>query len=278
MPERDHSESTDIALASFAYHDVTDRPQDSGLQRPGAAAYTLGTVAFGQHLDAIARSSVQPEAVTAIDLRAPGRHLLLTFDDGGRSALHVGDELSRRGWLGHFFIITERIGERTFLDADGIRYLRRCGHIIGSHSHTHPDMFREQQTDQMVAEWGRSCERVEALLGECCNVASVPGGDISPQVLESAGAAGLQYLFTSEPTLVPASVGGCWVVGRFCPKVTTPLARIRQLAEFRGWRRAMLVRKLKECVRVMLPGLYRSYVRHQTRELQRAELSTSARC
>ena len=259
---------TDLALASFAYHDVTDQPEDSGLQRPGAAAYTLGTVAFGRHLDAIARGTVKPDAVTAIDFTTPGRHVLLTFDDGGRSAVPIGDELSRRGWLGHFFIITDRIGERTFLDADGIRYLRRCGHIIGSHSHTHPDIFREQQPDQMVAEWRNSRERLEELLGEACTVASVPGGDISPQVLESAGAAGLQYLFTSEPTVVPASVGGCWVVGRFCPKVTTSPAQVEQLALFRGWRRAMLVRRVKESVRRLLPGLYRRYVRRQAQELQ----------
>jgi len=258
--------SSDAAIAAFAYHDVTDRPQESGLQRPGAAAYTLGRKAFGQHLDAIASGPVSPERVTAIDLTKPGRHLLLTFDDGGTSALHAADELSRRGWTGHFFIITGRIGERTFLDAAGIRYLRRCGHVVGSHSHTHPDIFRDQTMAQMVAEWRTSCDRLADLLGEPCTVASVPGGDISPLVLESAGVAGLRFLFTSEPTVAPQAVADCWVLGRFCPKATTLPPRIRQLAGFRGWERALLVRRLKEFVRVMLPGPYRRYVQRQTRE------------
>jgi len=254
-------------IAAFAYHDVSDERRHSGFQRPGAWAYKLSRAAFGHHLDAIASTSLPPELVPAIDPAVPGRHLLLTFDDGGKSALDTGDELCRRGWLGHFFIITGRIGEPTFLDAAGIRYLRQCGHVIGSHSHTHPRIFREQTMGQMVAEWRTSCDQLADLLGEPCTVASVPGGDISPAVLQSAEAAGLRYLFTSEPALVPQSVGGCWVLGRFCPKVTTSPSRVRQLASFRGWGRALLIRRLKDFVRVMLPGPYRHYVRRQTREL-----------
>ena len=104
MPER--------AVAAFAYHDVTDDPLDSGFRGPGALPFKLSRSAFGRHLEAMAGASIDPQLVTAIDLTAPGRSVLLTFDDGGTSALQVGDELCRRGWLGHFFIVTDRIGER----------------------------------------------------------------------------------------------------------------------------------------------------------------------
>src|SRR5207302_8988099 len=63
------------------------------------------------------------------------------------------------------------------------------------------------------------------------------GGDISPQVLESAAAAGLRALFTSEPWLAPRRVHGCWILGRNIVKAATPSARIAALAAFRGWRR-----------------------------------------
>jgi len=208
----------------------------------------------------------RPALVTALDFAAPGRHLLLTFDDGGKSALTVGDELARRGWRGHFFIVTGRIGDATFLDAAGIRYLRRCGHLIGSHSHTHPNIFREQTLAQMIAEWRTSCDRLADVLGEPCTVASVPGGDISPTVLESAAAAGLQYLFTSEPSLVPQLVEGCRVLGRYHVKLGTTPERIAALARLEGWRTAVMVRRLKGMLREHLPGLYRRYVRFTTRE------------
>jgi len=254
------------AVATFGYHDVTDEPRASGFQWRGAAPYTIGRAVFSSHLDAMATASRRPELVTAADVATPGRHLLLTFDDGGKSALDVSDELSRRGWLGHFFIVSGRIGDATFLDAAGIRYLRRSGHIIGSHSHTHPNIFREQTREQMVAEWRTSCDRLADLLGEPCTVASVPGGDISPAVLQSAAVAGVRYLFTSEPSFVPRMVDGCRVLGRYHVKVGTAPERIAALARFEGWRTALMVRRLKDLLRDHLPGLYRSYVRYTTRE------------
>ncbi len=104
------------------------------------------------------------------------------------------------------------------------------------------------------------------MLGESCTVASVPGGDISPAVLESAAAAGLQYLFTSEPSLVPHLVDGCRVLGRYHVKLGTAPERIAALARLEGWRTAVMVRRLKGLLRDHLPGLYRSYVRYTTRE------------
>jgi peptidoglycan/xylan/chitin deacetylase (PgdA/CDA1 family) len=252
-------------VAAFGYHEVTDDGRAAGFQRSGARPYKHGRAAFARHLDAIARGPRAPELVTELDLTRPGRHLLLTFDDGGKSAVHIADTLAARGWKGHFFIVTGLIGTRTFLSAENIRYLRSAGHVVGSHSVTHPDIFREQPFERMIDEWRVSCDTLAQLLGEPCRSASVPGGDISPRVLQSAGAAGLAYLFTSEPVLEPAQVGGCWILGRFVPKVGTSARRIGELAQFRGWRRARLVRELKGLVRTGFPGLYRQYVDLTTR-------------
>jgi peptidoglycan/xylan/chitin deacetylase (PgdA/CDA1 family) len=253
-------------VATFDYHEVTDDPRTSGLQRLGAMPYKLTAQAFARHLAEMATSPVIPELVDAIDLTGPGRHLLLTFDDGGKSAVYASEELSRRGWKAHFFIITSRIGTRTFLDASEIRYIRSQGHLVGSHSHTHPNIFKEQSFESMVREWRVSCDRLAQLLGEACRTAAVPGGDISRMVLESASAAGLSHLFTCEPRLTPERVGHCWILGRFLPKVSTPLARIRDLAHFRGWGRALLVRRLKVLGRIVAPLPYRWLVRHRTHE------------
>ena len=253
-------------LASFGYHEVTDDVRASGFQRPAALPFKHTRLAFAQHLAAIGMARLVPELVSDIDLERPGRHVLLTFDDGGKSALYVSDELSRRGWKGHFFIVTSLIGTRTFLDRDEIRYIRRSGHVIGSHSHTHPDIFPDLTTRQMIEEWRTSCDILTELLGEPCSVASVPGGDISGAALRSAAGAGLRYLFTSEPWIRPRRVDGCWILGRYGPKTTTPPARTAELARFRGWGRALLVRQMKVIARRSLPTLYRLYVRQTTRE------------
>ena len=255
-------------LAAFGYHEVTDDPRDSGFQRPGALPYKHTTRAFADHLARIAAGGLPPALVTDLDLSRPGRHLVLTFDDGGASALRISDELNRRGWKAHFFIVTSLIGSRTFLDAAGIRYLAECGHLVGSHSHAHPDIFKELPFARMVEEWRVSAEILAGLLGAPCRTGSVPGGDISPHVLRSAGAAGLAHLFTSEPWLAPRRVDGCWVLGRFMPKVGTTPARVGALAQFRGWTRALVARRLRVYARTLLPGAYRRYIRWSTRSPQ----------
>ena len=163
-----------------------------------------------------------------------------------------------------FVDVSSLIGRRTFVAASDIRYLASCGHVVGTHSHTHPDIFPDLTPERMVEEWRTSGDAIGQILGESCVTASVPGGDISRQVLESAARAGVQYLFTSEPWLSPRAVDGCCVLGRFSPKVGTSSARIRELAQFRGWTSALLVRRLKGLARAGFPLLYRHYVRRIT--------------
>jgi peptidoglycan/xylan/chitin deacetylase (PgdA/CDA1 family) len=255
-------------VAAFGYHDVTDVPTESGFQRNGAMPFKLSVHRFSEHLGRIATVSLTPAVVTEVDLAGPGRHLLLTFDDGGKSALRIGEELSRRGWRGHFFITTGLIGRRTFLDAAEIRELRSGGHLVGSHSHSHPDIYRELAWERMVVEWKQSSDILAQVLGEPCVAGAVPGGEISRAVFRSAATAGLRYLFTSEPRLRPRIVGGCWILGRFCAKASTGADEIEELARFGGWTGKLLVRRLKSVASRSVPPLYRFYVNRSVREWQ----------
>ena len=256
-----------LQVAAFAYHEVTDEPHNTGFQRPGARPYKHSRLAFAQHLAHFAASPAgAPRAVTALDEASGGRHLLLTFDDGGQSALHAAAELSRRGWVGHFFVVTGRMGTRGFLSAPEVRELHDMGHVIGSHSHTHPDIFREQTPQRMLAEWRVSSEILADLLGIPIVTAAVPGGHISSAVTKSASDAGFRFLFTCEPTLTPWQDGDCRILGRYLVKVRTPMLRVRELAEFRGWWSAMAMRRMKNAVRHSFPGWYRAHVTKTTRE------------
>jgi len=253
-------------IASLMYHEVTDDAQSTGFQRPGALAYKHSTAAFTEHLRRIDAAAVTlPGRVVDIDFDQPGRHLLMTFDDGGKSALFAADLLAKHGWTGHFFIVTSLIGSRTFLDAHGVRALRGGGHVVGSHSHTHPMIFRAQAPAKMAEEWRTSCDILGQILGEPCVSAAVPGGDISREVLESASGAGLRYLFTSEPWLVPRRVGDCWILGRYSVKITTPPSRIEALVRFRSWTQALWRRRLKVLATSAAPPLYRLYIKLRTR-------------
>jgi len=253
-------------LATLLYHEVCDHPAESGFVRPSALPYKHTPRAFAQHLDAIAAAGTTPELVSEIGLASSGRHLLLTFDDGGKSAVSIADHLSRRNWKGHFFITTSRIGTSGFLTHADIRYLRACGHSVGSHSHTHPDIFRGLPRSRMDEEWRISGDVLEQTLGEPCKAASVPGGDISSEVLESAAGSNLLYIFTSEPRLTPARLGPAWVFGRVCIKNSTPVERVGHLAVGRSWARERALRRVRVFLSRALAPVYRRYVSIRTLE------------
>ena len=255
-----------LEIATIQYHEVVDHATDSGFQRQSAMPYKHTSSEFGQHLDKIATGPVVPALVTDVDFARPGRYLLLTFDDGGKSALYVSDELCKRGWKAHFFIITSLIGSRTFLDLNGIKYLKSCGHIIGSHSHTHPDIFKDLSLQKMMEEWNVSCDMLSQSLGVSCVTASVPGGDVSSKVLRSADLAGIRYLFTSDPDLTPQKEGNCWVVGRVCLKAGSSPKVVEDLIRFQGWTKELMRWRVKVLLKTALSPLYRSYVRRTTRE------------
>jgi peptidoglycan/xylan/chitin deacetylase (PgdA/CDA1 family) len=248
--------------ATFLYHDIADDPSESGFQRRSALAYKQTRDVFSKHLDRIAESGFTPKQVFDIDFGQGGKHVLLTFDDGGKGALHAAEELNRRGWRGHFFITTSLLGTSTFLDAHATRYIHSCGHVIGSHSHTHPDIFKALSFARMMSEWRTSCEILSDLLGAPCLAASVPGGDVSRRVFRSADAAGLRFLFTSDPFLSPRQQGNCHVLGRVCPKADIALPDVQNLAEFRGWTRELVRMRVKTTLKTALYPLYRIYVHY----------------
>ena len=127
-------------IACLMYHEVTDDPASSGFQRARSYRYNTRRADFAEHLLRFRDCGLTPEPVDSYRFAQPGRHLMLTFDDGGKSGLYAAEALTRLGWPAHFFVVTSRIGGRTFLGADELRTLRSLGHLVGTHSHTHPDI------------------------------------------------------------------------------------------------------------------------------------------
>ena len=109
-----------------------------------------------------------------------------------------------------------------FLSRDQILALHRRGHVIGSHSHTHPAGFSRLNYARMVNEWRHSREILEEILGAPVRSASVPGGYYSTEVARAAREAGYEVLFNSEPDARPVHVEGLLVLGRYGIQRGTP--------------------------------------------------------
>jgi peptidoglycan/xylan/chitin deacetylase (PgdA/CDA1 family) len=209
-----------MKAVSLLYHDVVEpgRFEASGFRGPDADVYKLTTGEFRRHLSALAKAlRSAPRRVWELGAdRESGLPVLLTFDDGGASAfLVVAPLLAELGWRAHFFVTTDYIGQPGFLSAEEIRALSRLGHVLGSHSASHPPAMSRCTAQQLAQEWTRSTETLGAILGQPVAAASVPAGFYSRAVAEAAARAGIRFLFTSEPVVRAWTVGGCLALGRF---------------------------------------------------------------
>ena len=128
----------------------------------------------------------------------------------------IADLLEARGWRGHFFITTDRIGTPGFLTRGAVRELHRRGHIVGSHSGSHPTRMAALTRAELDREWRTSIARLSELLGERVKVASRAG-----RVLLARGGAKRRRRGDRErcsPANPPRGVGmldGCRVLGRY---------------------------------------------------------------
>ncbi len=232
---------------SLMYHDVVEQAahQTSGFGSADAALYKLEPEDFARHLAAIkAVVAGRPQLVTELlaGTVAPSNPWMLTFDDGGASFYpFIADRLEALGWRAHFFITTDYIGTPAFLTRAQIRALHQRGHIIGSHSCSHPLRFAARPWHELKHEWSESVKVLADLLGEPVQTASIPGGQYSRAVADAAAATGLKALFTSEPTSGCAEVNGCLVLGRYAiqrwtsPAVAAAMASGHFAPRFKQW-------------------------------------------
>lgn len=216
----------------LTYHDIASAQERElrGFPGPTAARYKLDPERFERHLDAIAGTGV------SVGLVGAKPHAALTFDDGGASAMLAADALERRGWRGHFFVTTARVGTSGFLSAEQVRELAGRGHDVGSHSHSHPTYMGALSSGELAAEWAASRDALREITGASPRSAAVPGGFLSTDVIGEAARAGYDLLMTSEPSARVRRHDRMDTIGRFTIWAATSPERAAAYA--RGDRRA----------------------------------------
>lgn len=191
------------------YHDIIiNDGSESGFQNPSALKYKVKSDCF-------------EEQVSAVDsyLRMhnlPRSAVEFTFDDGGVSFITIAATiLEKYGFRGVFFISTAYIGSKGFLDAYQIKELVRRGHIVGSHSHSHPQRISSLPDNEIWDEWKYSNELLSECLGKTPFYASIPNGYSSKSVLNAMINAGISKIYTSKPTIHKRNFNGATLSGRY---------------------------------------------------------------
>ena len=240
----------------FKYHEVTDKPNKSGFTNKGAYPYKHSKRQFKDDLETIISKFHKSTTVNKIK-QGKKENLILTFDDGGNSAMYIAEELEKLNCRGHFFIVTSLINKNNFLTAKQIKELSTRGHVIGTHSHTHPTLFRDLSMRKKVFEWSKSKTILEEILGQKITIASLPGGDLNDATIQSAARSGIKHLFTSEPGLKIWVKFGVNCYPAFCPKNKTSKKLIIKWTNGEGLLELKLIRQIKNFIKIALKPIYK---------------------
>lgn len=182
------------------YHDiVTKTDKSSGFQNKNAFQYKVEESAFEEQVKAL-----------------QGKDVVFTFDDGGESFLtKAAPLLEKYGFKGVFFISTKYIGTPGFLTAEQVKILEERGHIVGSHSHSHPEIFTKLSKEEVHEEWSKSYEILQNILGKKNLPMSIPNGYASKTIMQEAIDCGYTDIYTSQPTTKVGSFQKHNVIGRY---------------------------------------------------------------
>ena len=205
------------------YHDVVkEDDRSSGFQNDSAFQYKVSEKDFDE----------QVKALSGLDVD-------FTFDDGGVSFLTVAAPvLERYGRRGIFFIATDYIDTPGFLTKEQVSELHRRGHIIGSHSHSHPANLSKMTSIEIDKEWAYSVKILSGIIGREISTASIPNGNGSKRVIEYAKRAGIQDLYTSEPTNIVKKQGNLVLHGRFVVHNDSAIEEILRIATDEKYRKS----------------------------------------
>lgn len=224
-----------LPIPSFVLHGVaTERvPQDFWTLSPQSLDTFLDYL-HGSGRRSLDEAGVQKALAGALPRDEAAIAVLLTIDDGHPSALTiVAPALEKRGFVGHFFVMT---GARTpHLDEAEVRKLGER-HVIGDHTATHrsllpgPREAPEAYAKALESEIPGSKKALETTLGRPVTAFAYPRGESDPHVEETVRRAGFTLAYTTEPGYLEPGTSPL-AIPRYQLSHDTPIAWIQDHVE-----------------------------------------------
>lgn len=232
------------------YHDVYNSSvSESGFQFQTSFPYKVSAQEFEKHVQ-YAHNYCKLHNLSLDSIN-------FSFDDGGESFLIViAPILEKYGFKGIFCISTQLIGTDKFLTRDQIKELHNRGHVIASHSHTHPKNMSVLSMQELLTEWQLSKNILEEIIQKPITIASVPSGYSSANVIKSALSSGITTLYTSKPTSQITHYNDMDVVGRFVVHHNTMLDDVRKIISMPAYRTKQLLKWYVICLAKKIFGRY----------------------
>ena len=180
--------------------------------------YSISQFDFDAQLNMIEQASLN--VLTADDLinktihkYKNGSDLLITFDDGHLSNFNIAMPLiANKGLKATFFITTDWIGKKNYMNERQIFEMFKQGMSIQSHGKTH-NFLDEMSEEDVYDELSSSKLKLENIVGQEVLSLSIPGGRLNNTVIKCAKTVGYKNIFTSIPFQIK-NVSGIWSIGR----------------------------------------------------------------
>ena len=181
-------------------HDI-DSSDRIGMQDHNSR-YLISWDVFNRAIDDAEKKFTKFEQLVYLEEGERNKNFVrLTVDDGGGSSLAIARLLKEKNIKAYFFIPTKFIGNKGYLNKNEIIDIYKMGHVIGSHSHTHPNPFCEISDKSIYEEVSKSKEILESILNQKIETFSVPGGEIRKNTLLTLSDTdlGLKEIYISTP-------------------------------------------------------------------------------
>src|ERR1700676_5579105 len=193
--------STDLKFACLTYHAIGNE----------FTQYVISENQLRNQLEFLSQEGFLVEGFEQLEFRLrangifPEKYVLLTVDDGHKSALRVADLLESCGCNATFFPTRDRaLGKPGYLRPQEMRELRRRGFSLGTHGTTHRNLTAMSQ-QACAAELEGSKKWLEDVTGEEVRYMAAPGGFVSARVLRLAYGFGYRLTGTCRESVNPVS-------------------------------------------------------------------------
>lgn len=127
--------------------------------------------------------------------------VILTFDDGHKTNyLNAMPILDHFDFKACFFITTDWIGKKNYMNEQMIKSLYDKGMTIGSHGKTHR-FLSDLNENEITTELKESKKCLENIIQSKVTSFSAPGGRLNNKVIFLARKQGYSFIFNSKPSV-----------------------------------------------------------------------------
>lgn len=230
-------------------------------------AYTITEEEFAEHVQFLRDEHYRVVSIVDyykslldVNHRLPGKSVLITFDDGHRSAYDVAlPILKDYSCTATFFVTTDWIGKPEYMNKEQLKTMELEGMSVESHCKTH-SFLNKLEPDQVFYELSDSKATLDSMLAKPVRFVSFPGGRYNKMVMECARKAGYDALFSSAPFDLKKLDSSVFLIGRSMVKSNLGLKRLDRLVSVKTgivtWEKSAYFAKF--ALKKLLPaGIYK---------------------